>query len=308
MSHWTRREFLKAVSAGSAVAASPFAALAQPAMIRRAIPSSGERIAALGLGTWITFDVAPGGGQQPACNQVMRGLFQEGGQMVDSSPMYGQAQAVIGEGLNSLPVELASQCFSATKVWVPGADFGRQQMEQALRLWGLERFDLIHVHNMVDWRSHLEWLQEWKATGRVRYIGISTSHGRRHAEMERVIRDEPFDVVQFTYNVDDRAAERNLLPLAAEHGKAVVINRPFQTGALFRRVGDAPLPGFATEIDARNWAQFFLKFILGHPAVTCVIPATRQPLHLAENMAALRGPLPDADMREEMARYFERVA
>ena len=219
--------------------------------------------------------------------------------------MYGQAQRTIGAGLGRL--DETSGLFSATKVWIPGAGRGQYQMESALELWGLEQLDLVHVHNLVDWQSHLPWLREWQAEGRIRYLGVTTSHGRRHSEMAGIIRDEPVEFVQFTYNIADREAEARLLPLAADHGKAVVINRPFQGGYLFRRVSGQPLPDWAGEIGCDNWAQFFLKFIVSHPAVTCAIPATSNPDHLDENMGALVGPLPDTAQRAEMVRYFEAV-
>jgi len=216
--------------------------------------------------------------------------------------MYGYSQDVIGQALRSLDYPPA--LFSATKVWVPVAAMGLRQMEHAEQIWGVRRFDLLHVHNMVDWNSHLVWLQRWRDEGRVRYIGISTSHGRRHPEMENVIETQPFDFVQFTYNIADREAEQRLLPLSQHHGKAVVINRPFQGGALFRTVQGRPLPDWAAEMDCHNWAQFFLKFVVSHPAVTCAIPATSKVAHLKENMEVLSGRLPSPEMRQEMVKYF----
>jgi diketogulonate reductase-like aldo/keto reductase len=222
--------------------------------------------------------------------------------MIDSSPMYGYSQDVIGASLReqARPVGL----FSATKVWIPGAELGERQIELAQRIWGVDRFDLVHVHNMLDWQAHLGWLSRWRDQGKVRYIGITTSHGRRHEEMEQVIREEDFDFVQFTYNIIDREAEQRLLPLAQEHGKAVVINRPLQGGALFAHVPGRALPDWAAEIDCSTWSQFFLKFVVSHPAVTCAIPATSRTEHLLENMAVLSGRLPKPEMREEMAKYF----
>jgi diketogulonate reductase-like aldo/keto reductase len=225
--------------------------------------------------------------------------------MIDSSPMYGQAQNLIGAALRQPGMPTGT--FSATKVWIPGASLGDAQMEQALKLWGLQRFDLLHVHNMVDWQNHLPWLQRWKDAGKVRYIGITTSHGRRHEEMAAVIQTQPFDFVQFSYNLADREADQLLLPLAQEHGKAVVINRPFHGGDLFLQVAGKPLPGWAEELGCSNWAQFFVSWAISHPAVTCAIPATSNPAHLRENMAVLKAPLPDEVQRQQMLEWFRNV-
>ena len=270
-------------------------------MLTRPIPSSGERIPVIGMGTWITFDV-----RMPAVREqrvdVLRTFLERGGGLVDSSPMYGEAEAVLGYCLER--IDDHAGLFSATKVWTPGAVTAAQQMRDSLRLWGLERLDLQQIHNLVDWREHIETLKQWKAQGRIRYLGITTSHGRRHDDIEHVMRTEPLDFVQFTYNIVDREAERRLLPLAAERGIAVIANRPFRGGGLFSHVQGQPLPPWAGEIDCENWAQFFLKFIVSHPAVTCAIPATSQVAHMHENMGAAYGRLPDAQMRARMAQYF----
>lgn len=265
---------------------------------------SGERLPAVGLGSWITFDHPPGPGRDAAYG-VIEAFLEQGGGVIDSSPMYGHAQQVIGEGLQRSSNGPAA--FSATKVWVRGREAGEYQMEQAFSLWGRSRLDLVHVHNMVDWRTHLPWLQAWRDEERIRYLGITTSHGRRHGEMAEVIRSQPFDAVQFTYNLADREAEQRLLPMALAQGKAVIINRPFQGGYLFQRVAGRPLPPWAGEWRIDNWAQFFLKFIISHPAVTCAIPATSRQDHLLENMAAMQGPLPTAEVRADMVAWFERV-
>ncbi len=304
-----RRKFLRdAAGAGLWIIASTtlagrsLLAAGQPVTLR-AIPASGETIPALGLGSWITFDVPPADTKRrERCFEVIREFLLAGGRMIDSSPMYGYAQDLIGEALRQPAVP--NTAFAATKVWIPGARLGEKQMEQALELWGMESLDLIHVHNMVDWQSHLPWLQRWKAEGRVRYLGISTSHGRRHDEMAEVIRSQPFDFVQFTYNLADREAEQRLLPLARQHGKAVVINRPFRGGELFRQVAGRALPGWAEEIGCHSWAQFFLSWVISHPAVTCAIPATSNPEHLRENMAVLRSPLPTEQQRQRMLDWF----
>jgi aryl-alcohol dehydrogenase-like predicted oxidoreductase len=269
------------------------------------ISSTGTAIPVVGLGTWLTFDAGPVQSRRDNARNIMQAFFERGGGMIDSSPMYASAQSVIGEGLAR--IENTDGLFSATKVWIPGRRAGTWQMEGALELWGLDSFDLLYVHNLLDWDTHLPWMREWKAEGRIRHIGVTTSHGRRHRELLEVMASEPMDVVQFTYNIEDREAEQRLLPAAAGHGLGVVINRPFKGGALFRRVRGQPLPSWATDIGCANWAQFFLKFLVSHPAVTCAIPATSRIEHLHENMGALQGPLPDADMRREMIRYYDTV-
>jgi diketogulonate reductase-like aldo/keto reductase len=301
----SRRTFLGTLAAVSTAALiAPVRLAAQGNTARKAIPSSKEQLPAIGLGSWITFDVHTETGLARS-TEVMREFFSRGGAMIDSSPMYGQSQAVIGQALERINND--QSLFSATKVWVPGADRGQFQVESALELWGVESFDLVHVHNLVDWRTHLPWLRDWQAAGRIRYLGASTSHGRRHTEMGELIRGQSLDFVQFTYNLFDREAEQLLLPLAREHGKGVVINRPFQGGSLFRRVAGQPLPDWAAEVGCASWAQFFLKFIISHPGVTCAIPATTNPAHLLENMVALDGPVPDAEQRAAMAAWFDRV-
>lgn len=271
----------------------------------RPIPSSGERLPVIGMGTWQTFDV--GGDRYLVADRarVLQTFLELGGGLVDSSPMYGSSEQVLGECLAQ--IEDHRGLFAATKVWTFGQALGVRQMEQSQQLWGVPRFDLMQIHNMLDWEDHLETLRQWKAEGRIRYIGITTSHGRRHDDLAAALQREDFDFVQFTYNVLDREAEQHLLPLAAERGIAVIINRPFRRGALFRHVQGAPLPAWAAEFDCANWAQFFLKFIVSHPAVTCAIPATSRVDHMRENMGALHGRLPDPQLRQRMIRHFESI-
>lgn len=293
-----RRRFLKTLASLSAAAAlQSRMAFAQP-IISKVIPSSGERIPAIGLGTWLTFDVNDAALAQTNLLPVLQTFFDHGGALIDSSPMYGASEEVIGDLLPLVKSKPA--LFAASKVWTLGQNRGVNQMEASRKLWGVARFDLMHIHNMLDWEVHLETLKKWKSEGRIRYIGITTSHGRRHEAMEKVMAKEPIDFVQFTYNVIDREAEKRLLPLASERSIGVIINRPFQGGALFSRVRNTPLPAWAAEFDCRNWAQFFLKFIIAHPAVTCVIPATSQASHMLENMGAGAGRLPDAATRRRM--------
>jgi diketogulonate reductase-like aldo/keto reductase len=231
----------------------------------------------------------------------MRAFFQAGGRLIDSSPMYGSAQEVIGYGLKKLgrPANL----FAADKVWISDGDEGRTQIEKSRQLWGIPRFDLLQVHNLLSWQAHLPTLFAMKAAGRLRYVGITTSHGRRHDEMAEIIASQPLDFVQFTYNLIDREAEQRLLPLARERGIAVIVNRPFQQGALLDRLGRRPLPPWAAEIDCSSWAQFALKFVISHPAVTCAIPATTRVAHVRENLGAATGRLPDQAMRARMAAF-----
>lgn len=221
--------------------------------------------------------------------------------MIDSSPMYGSSQPVVGYGLEKLG--RPDTLFSAEKVWTSSSAGGPTQIERSRLFWGVPRLDLVQVHNLVGWEAHLETLFAMKADGRIRYVGITTSEGRRHDLFEQVMRAHPLDFVQFTYNVVDREAEERLLPLAAERGMAVIVNRPFNQGALTQRLEGEPLPDWAAEIGAETWAQFILKFILAHPAVTVAIPATTRVDHVRENMAAAAGLLPDAAMRERMAAH-----
>jgi diketogulonate reductase-like aldo/keto reductase len=275
---------------------------AERKLIRKAIPATGETLPAIGLGTSRTLDV---GGDRAALStlaEVLQSFFGHGGELIDSSPMYGSAEQVIGELLNR--VGHGDRLFAATKVWTDGEQADIRQMEDSLRKWGLRRFDLMQIHNLRDWRTHLKTLRSWKSEGKIRYIGITTSHGRYHRELEEILRGEPLDFVQFSYNIEDRAAEERLLPLAADRGLAVLINRPYQLGALFSKAKGKALPDWAAECDCTSWGQFFLKFIVAHPAVTCVIPATTKVHHLRDNMAAGFGRLPDAAMRKRMADYF----
>jgi diketogulonate reductase-like aldo/keto reductase len=273
--------------------------------LKRAIPSSGELLPVIGLGTSRTFDA---GNNQAASSQlaeVLHAFFDNGGALIDSSPMYGASESVIGELLRT--IKNKSSLFSATKVWTDGKQSGIQQMEESRRLWGVNKFDLIQIHNLRDWKIHLETLTDWKNQDKVRYIGITTSHGRFHAELEQIMKTESLDFVQFTYNIDSRIAEQRLLPLAADRGMATLINRPFQRGSLFRKVKGKPLPAWAAEFDCNSWGQYFLKFIASHPAVTCSIPATSKVHHMVDNMAAGFGRLPDAEMRDRMIRHFESL-
>jgi diketogulonate reductase-like aldo/keto reductase len=302
----TRRRFLRGVALAAAcpLVAGPARAAAERIVTKR-IPSTGEELPVIGLGTARTFDVAPGAARAalaPVLQAVLQAFFDRGGTLVDSSPMYGRAEEVLGELLRTTR---RAGLFAATKVWTDGRQAGAEQMEASRRLWGVPRLDLVQVHNLRDWQVHVETLKAWKAEGRIRYLGITTSHGRDHGELERALRSEPFDFVQLTYNLEDREVEERLLPLAAERGAAVLVNRPFQRGGLFDRVRGKALPPWAKELGIESWAQYFLKFAVSHPAVTCAIPATSKVKHLEDNMAACRGRLPDAAERERMLRFVE---
>ena len=301
----SRRDFLKALAALLPLGALPSSTLwaAEHSILKRVIPSSKETIPIIGMGSWLTFDVAFDDQILLQRVEVLRHFFEQGGQLIDSSPMYGNAEDVIGYCLDKL--ENDQKLFSATKVWMWGQEAGVNQMLDSLSKWKLNSFQLMQIHNMLDWQDHLETLKEWKQNGKIDYIGITTSHGRRHEALEKALTDNEFDFVQFTYNVFDREAESRLLPLAKERGIAVIINRPFQGGSLFRHINNRPLPVWAAEFDCQNWAQFFLKFIVSHPAVTCAIPATSRPEHMLQNMGAAYGRLPSPELRPKMARLIQ---
>lgn len=274
-------------------------------IITKKIPSSGEDIPVIGLGTSRTFDALGDEELLLHLKKVMQIFFDKNGMLVDSSPMYGSAQAVIGKLLKQINND--KNLFSATKVWTYGKQAGINQMEESRQLWGIKRFDLMQIHNLRDWEVHYETLKKMKAAGKIRYIGVTTSHGRFHEELEVLLDTLKFDFVQLSYNIDNRDVERRLLPIAADKGIAVIVNRPYQRGDLFSHVRGKALPDWANEIDVASWGQFFLKFVVSHPAVTCAIPATTKVKHLIDNMAAQTGRLPDTKMRNEMIRYFESV-
>lgn len=270
----------------------------------RAIPSSGEQIPVVGMGSYITFNVGEDARLLAERVDVMRAFFAAGGGMIDSSPMYGSSESTIGHCLRALGHPQGAFC--ATKVWTWFGSDGARQMEDSRRLWDLPRFDLMQIHNLLSWEDHLETIRRDRDAGLVRYIGVTTSHGRRHEELERVMRTTPLDFVQLTYNVVDRDVEQRLLPLAADRGIAVIVNRPFQRGDLIEHLAAHPLPPWAADVACTTWAQLLLKFIVSHPAVTCVIPATSRADHMRDNMLAATGPLPDAAMRRRLVDYVAK--
>ena len=305
MNHrYDRRAFCQAMGAAAALAAiAP--ARAEPdtaGMLRRAIPSTGERIPVIGLGTSGAFDVGAEPAERAPLQEVLDILVSSGGSLLDTAPMYRRAEEVAGDLIAA--AQLRSRMFVATKVLARGREAGLEQVETSMRLLRSPKLDLVQVHNLVDLDTQLANLRELKKQGRVRYIGVTHYTVASHADLERVLRKEPLDFVQFNYSIGARDAEARLLPLAAERNLAVLVNRPFEDGAVFDRVRGKPLPPWAAEIDCESWAQFLLKFILGHPSVTCVIPATAKPGHMRDNAAAGRGRMPDAEMRERMAKYL----
>ena len=300
----SRRQFIKDIcllSAGIAVMPKTvFGENRQP--ITHSIPSTGELLPVIGMGTSRTFDIGNDAAAMAELGQVLQIFFDDGGAVIDSSPMYGSAEAVVGELLKK--VQNKRKLFAATKVWTNGKENGIEQMQESMKLMGVSVMDLMQIHNLQDWKTHLPTLRQWKQEGKIRYIGITTSHGRSHDELMQIMRTEELDFVQFTYNIGNRTAEDNLLPLAADRGMATLINRPFERGSLFRSVKGKALPEWAREFECNSWGQFFLKFIVSHPAVTCVIPATSKAHHMTDNMAANYGALPSALMRKRMLEYF----
>ena len=300
---FSRRRLLRSLAATGAAMLAPATAPGQQ-VLTKPIPSTGEAIPLVGLGSWITFNVGNDPVARNSCAEVMRAFFAAGGRLIDSSPMYGSSQKVIGYGLARLN---AQSLFSADKVWISSGASGPAQIEVSRQAWGVPRFDLLQVHNLLSWEQHLRTLLAMKAGGQVRYVGITTSEGRRHGEFERIMRTQPLDFIQATYNIVDREVEGRILPLARERGMAVIINRPFREGELIKKFQRHPLPGWATEIDCTSWAQVLLKFIVSHPAVTCAIPATTRADHVQENMGAAAGRVPDAAFRARMAADVETL-
>jgi diketogulonate reductase-like aldo/keto reductase len=297
-----RRDFIETAAAWSVL---PLVGREQ-GVTTKVVPSTGERIPVLGMGTWQTFDIGRASDERARLRTVLQTFFDRGGRLIDSSPMYGRSEGVVGDLLPQ--VRPRPPIIAASKVWIYGKRLGVVQIEDSRKEWRIPKFDLLQVHNLLDWEAHLETLREMKSSGRVRYIGVTTSHGRRHDELEQIMTREKLDFVQFTYNFADRSVEQRLLPLARERGIAVIINRPLDGGDLFSRVRGKPLPPWAGEIGVNNWAQYFLKFVVSHPAVTVAIPATSQPAHMTENMGAAAGVMPDARMRQMMIDYFSRVS
>jgi len=266
-------------------------------MLTRKIPRSGESLPAIGMGTWQTFDVAPA--ERAGLVSVLRTFLAAGGRVIDSSPMYGRAEETTGDVIAR--TQAPERPFLATKVWTSGKAAGVREMTRSMERMRTQQLDLLQIHNLLDWQTHLPVLREWKRAGKIRYLGITHYARSAFDELELLMRDETLDFVQLPYNAADREAEKRLLPTAADTGTAVLVMRPFAEGALFQRVRGKPLPGWASELDCSSWAQLFLKFILGHSAVTCPIPATSKVEHMADNMRAGLGRLPDESLRQKIA-------
>ena len=292
---------LGAAGVGSLLYRMPAIAAPTP-IIARPIPRSGELLPVIGLGSWITFNVGDDASGRDTCAEVMRRFVARGGRVIDSSPMYGSSEQTIGYGLTKLSDPKA--IFSAEKVWTSSASEGKPQIEETLHRWGLKKFDLLQVHNLENWQAHLPMLFEMKRSGAVRYVGVTTSHGRRMDEVEQIMRTQPLDFVQFTYNIADRQPESRLLPLAHDKGLAVITNRPFREGALLDDLRGKPLPDWGKDLGGTSWPTFLLKFIVSHPYVNVAIPATSVPAHVEENMGVAYGPLPDEATRKKMVQYF----
>ena len=282
-----------------------FADAAAFTVVKRPIPRTSELLPAVGLGTYQSFDAANSAGERESLKEVLRLFVQNGGSLVDSSPMYGTSESVVGDLAAGLGI--TGRLFMATKVWISGREAGIRQMEESMRRMKVARMDLMQIHNLLDWRTHLKTLREWKASGRIRYTGITHYHSGAYGDLERLMKTREFDFVQFNYSMAEREAEERILPLAQETGTAVIVNRPFAQASLFSRVRGKELPAWAAAFDCKSWGQFFLKYILSHPAVTCVIPATSKPHHLIDNMMAGIGRLPDAAMRERMVEFMNKL-
>ncbi len=304
----SRRRAAKLIGATAASALLPFGTLGIYAadkssqMLLRSIPKTGEKLPVIGIGSATTFNIRPGSPELKPLGEVLSLFVKQGGKVIDSSPMYGNAESVIGDLAGKS--HLRNSLFIATKVWTADKQAGIAQMQRSLERFQTRKIDLMQVHNLVGVETQMGSLREWKAKGRIRYTGITHSERKGHGEVERIMRVQKPDFVQIDYSLMDRAAAQRILPLAQDLGIAVLINRPFGGGGIFQVISAKPLPAWTAEFDCHSWAQFLLKWIVSHPAVTCVIPATNNPQHLVDNMQAGFGRMPDAKMRERMASLF----
>jgi diketogulonate reductase-like aldo/keto reductase len=298
-------ELLGMVTAGLVIPDNILATPRQKNQIRKAIPKTGELIPIIGMGTSGTFERLDTTKTLEELLKLTQTFFDMGGGMIDSSPMYGSAQEVIGQILPMIKGN--KNLFSATKVWVDGKSNGVQQIQKSRQLWGINNFDLMQIHNLRDWEKHFETLKLMKLNGDIRYIGVTTSHGQKHRPLVKLLKKYDFDFVQLSYNIADREVEPQLLSIAQERGIAVILNRPFQRGNLFRMVKGKSLPNWVQEFDCNSWGHYFLKFVASHPAVTCTIPATSKQKHMKDNMTAGLGRLPTNKQRIKMLKYFESL-
>ena len=304
----TRREAAKLIGGTAAAVVLPIttqAATESSTMLTRTIPSSGETLPVIGLGTWRAFDVDLTSDIRRQLEEVLSLFVKLGERGVDSSPMYGRAEEVIGELAAALGIR--EKLFLATKVWTRGKENGIKSIQRSMALLRTNRIDLMQVHNLLDVHTHLATLRQWKEQGRIRYIGVTHYNSSAFPEIEKILRTEKLDFLQINYSLMEPEAEQRVLPVTQERRIAVLVNRPFGGGDIFERVRSKPLPDWAAEFDCRSWAQFFLKWIIAHPAVTCVIPATDKPRHLEDNMLAGIGPLPDAKMRRRMVELLSSL-
>lgn len=297
---------LSIIGAGLAAASLPLKNIhAQEKTLMRKIPKTGEALPSVGLGSWQSFDISNDAGELAKAKEVLKRFVDLGGRVIDSSPMYGASESVLGELAAQLNIH--KQLFVATKVWTSGRDAGVKQMQESMKKLKVEKLDLMQVHNLLDTDTHLATLRDWKKDGRVRYLGITHYNEGGHAALEKIIMTGAVDFVQVNYSIAEREAEDRLLQTAADNNTAVLINRPFAKASLFSKVRGKNIPDWASEFDCSSWAQFFLKYILGHPAVTCVIPATRNVKHLEDNMGAMQGRLPDQKTRARMVEYMQTL-
>ncbi len=294
----TRRECLNTLGGLSLTAGVQGWNLNDDTLLERIIPSTGEMLPAIGIGTWRTFDVGAAASERAPLTEVLENLVSRGGKVIDSSPMYGASEKVVGD--LSTQAALNNKLFMATKVWTTGEQNGITQMNDSFAFLKRKQMDLMQIHNLVDWQTHIKTLRSWKEQGKIRYIGLTHYLDSTHDTLASIIRNEPVDFIQINYNLLDRNAEKRLLPFAQEKKVAVIANRPFEEGALFQRVKGKPFPEWAKEFDCSSWAQFFLKFILSNSAITCAIPGTAKLTHLLDNLGAATGRLPDQNQRQRM--------
>lgn len=297
-----RRKCLNNLKALGIFSLAPDLISMKESILKRTIPSSGEQLPIVGLGTWQTFDVSESEDEREPLKEVLKTLISKGGRVVDSSPMYGRSEEVVGD--LSTALQLNDKLFIATKVWTNGKENGIRQMNESFRLLQREKIDLMQIHNLTDWQTHINTLRDWKEQGKIKYIGLTHYLDSVHDKLASIIEKEKVDFIQVNYNILDRNAEKKLLPFAREKNVAVLINRPFEEGSLFQKVKGKQLPEWAKEFDCQSWGQFFLKYILSNPAVTCVIPGTSKPHHMLDNIGAAFGKLPTQKQREDMVRII----
>ena len=297
-----RRDCLYRLQALGLFTLNPGGVITNESMLKRTIHSTGEKLPVVGLGTWQTFDVSESEDDRKPLKEVLKALLSKGGSVVDSSPMYGRSEEVVGD--LSTELKINDKLFIATKVWTHGRDQGIRQMNDSFRLMKRDKIELMQIHNLMDWQTHIKTLRDWKEKGKVKYIGLTHYTSGAHDRLVSILQSEKVDFIQINYNMLDRNAEKKLLPFAMENGVSVLINQPFESGGLFQKVKGKQLPSWAQEFDCHSWAQFFLKYILSNPAVTCAIPGTSKPHHMVDNMGAGVGKLPTEKQREKMVELI----